>query len=247
TDDYRGAVLPALISQAGADEAEGVGVNEDGDIVFITANRRVVISYPLVVDNTLFMQTLQALGLRLDYDARANLLVEAETTEMQALLDDTGISRHASALNEETGLYYALRPHPLALPAPAGAEEGLHARVAPELPTATLLSLVFKDERGLLLEQDLIPVPADWPALKAALRAIPGLTQVRIDLQGIISVQLEGRTLRGRVSYAVLRSGVPSGANSVLVQGVGDLNGDGTGDFELHYPNGDLQRLLILP
>jgi hypothetical protein len=104
---------------------------------------------------------------------------------------------------------------------------------------------VFRDADGKLLEQDLVPIPGDWFALKQYLEQLPGASNVRIDAQGVISLTLQGTTVRGRVGYHVNAGDVRSGA--LVLKAAGDINGDGTGDYVLHYPNGEWQHLLIYP
>lgn len=245
TSDTRSTVLPVQVSQANADEGEGVYVNDDGDVVFVTGNRRAVLSYPVLVASEALVDALRSLGLELSYDDRANLQVAPATTGAQTLLQREGYALRASAL-VNAGFYYSSRPALEALPAHRFSAPGLYYHTVPGLPNATSLVLVFEDEAGKLLEQELVPVPADWFALKGYLEQLPGARNVRIDAQGIVSVTLNGATIRGRVGYDVGTGAADTTAGLVL-KSTGDINGDRTGDYLLHYPNGDVQHLLIYP
>jgi hypothetical protein len=245
TNDMRANVLPVQVSQAGADDEEGVYINDDGDIVFVTANRRAVLSYPVIVQNDALVDALRSLGLELSYDSRANLQVAPATTGAQTLVERDGIIYSTSALSTNGGFYYSTRPTPQALPAYRYDEPGLYYAAAPGLPNATSIVFVFRDADGKLLEQDLVPIPGDWFALKQYLEQLPGASNVRIDAQGVISLTLQGTTVRGRVGYHVNAGDVQSGA--LVLKAAGDINGDGTGDYVLHYPNGEWQHLLIYP
>src|SRR5690606_16386736 len=74
TGDSTSAVLPEKVSQARPGESEGTYVNEDGDIVFVTANRRVVLAYPALQDKDGLRAALASVGLALGFDGRANLV-----------------------------------------------------------------------------------------------------------------------------------------------------------------------------
>src|SRR5690606_31777531 len=154
--------------------------NEDGDIVFVTQNRRVVISHPVLSETLAFEQQAAGMGLNLEFDDRTNLVL-TEQNGSQALSAVTG--RHASALGTQSW-YFVGRPDVTAVPAAAGSVPGLLSYLVPGLRNIEAVAIVFEAEDGTLMRQDIAPVPADWFALKAALQQIPGANEVRIDLQG---------------------------------------------------------------
>jgi predicted acyltransferase (DUF342 family) len=184
--------------------------------------------FPQLVDEAFFTEEAAALGLAVNQDADGNLVLTPLATD---------------------ALYYIARPQASAVPAFRGTEEGLHFHSVPGLAGEQGLSLLFRDGNGMLLEQELVPIPADWLALKATLAAIAGLEDLRIDSQGSISMLYQGTRLRARVTYQVTRSGITTDkpADGVLLVPAGDINGDGTEDYRLLYPNGDVQGLLIFP
>src|SRR5690606_22773990 len=85
TGDMHSKLLPARVSQAEAHEEEGAYITADGDIVFITASMRVVLSYPVLAQSSVFVDALLSLGLHLGYGDRANLLVTPIEQSAQAL------------------------------------------------------------------------------------------------------------------------------------------------------------------
>jgi hypothetical protein len=232
TDDYRSAVVPVAVSQAGPDEAPGVYVDDNGAIVLITDNHRRVLAYPVLADSPTFEDLLAGMGLQLDFNSGADLVATPLGSEAP------------TAPN-----YFAARPMPTAVRVPDDVAEGTYSHDVPGLRGATQLTFVFRDEQGRLMEQNIVPVPADWSALKLRLGNEPGLIEPRIDTQGIISVILNGVPLHARMDYPVMRSDLVAepGDGEAVLQQVGDLNGDGTVDFNVLYPNGDVQVLLIFP
>lgn len=89
-----------------------------------------------------------------------------------------------------------------------------------------------------------MPASADWPALKAALLAVEGLTEAHVDMQGIIHVVLDGESVRARLDYRVFVAVEPE-AEEAGLRAVGDRSGNGQPDFDVIYPNGDVQTLYL--
>jgi len=100
------------------------------------------------------------------------------------------------------------------------------------------------EENGVLYRQYLCPTPADWGALKTQLNAIG--SDVAINLDGLIQATIGDRQYFALMDYKVV-SGVYPSSDSLRFILIDDLNGDGTKDYEVVYPNGDKQLLYILP
>src|SRR5690606_19781146 len=73
SEKFSGAVLPVQVMKADPDAVEGTYITDDGDIMFITVTRRMVLTYPVLQDKPVFAADLDTLGLNFSYDARANL------------------------------------------------------------------------------------------------------------------------------------------------------------------------------
>ena len=87
----------------------------------------------------------------------------------------------------------------------------------------------------------MLPIP------KSSLAAIPGLTDISLDPNGLISVTINGQLLLGRTGYAIEQVVVPPlGIRRVEFVSVGDINGDGSPDYELDFI-GQVQQLFLLP
>ncbi|MEX1198511.1 MAG: hypothetical protein WEB57_11715 [Pseudohongiellaceae bacterium] len=224
-------LLPYRMQQASPGQEAGVFSSADGDIVVVTARGRALWSHPVVADSAVLRDALDALDLELEYGERAT---------MRLLL----------ANGAGSTVYFSARADMLAVPAPATAEEGLFSRPIPGLRDTTVAYLVFTSAEGIRMQQELVPVPADWPAVKNTLSATAGISNVRMDPQGIISVTAGEQRVRGRMEYEVLghRATDPDKADErATFTPVGDVNGDGTEDFQVRYPNGNTQLLLIFP
>lgn len=224
--DFSAIMLPMRVTMAGAADIPGSYINADGDAMIVTTNSRVVLGHPTLGDKVGFARALATLGLSLGFDARANL-----------------IAREAPGASH----YFSARPDILVVPAESG-QVGIHSATVPGLRNAEVLSVVFEGDEGALQRQAIVPVPADWLLLKASLSAQPGMSDVQIDAQGIVSVTSNGVQMRGRSDYRVASGyGALAQPDGVVFVDAGDANGDGTGDFMMVYPNGDGQLLLIYP
>lgn len=240
TDDFRSLVLPVSVSQADPDTPEGVYFNDDGDIVLITESRRVVVAYPALINESAFLAALNAQGLQLQYDTRANLVVGAGN-DQQSLMDGG-----PNILSLASNQYYSGRPEVMAVPAHRGTVPGLVDYPIAGLGNVGGISLIFENGEGDLMEQDIVPVPLDSKALREAIANIDGVTSVRIGTDGVIVASVDGVAIRGRVDYVVYRA-AGSQRDELGLRLVGDISGNGLSDYEITYTNGDQQILFIYP
>lgn len=213
----RGMLLPVRVRQAARDAAPGTYVDGDANIVFVTAEGYEVVMYPVLLADAFFADVLAASGLGFDYDAQGRIIVEPPHGRFRY------VGRAAAA----------------AVPAPEGSMPGLHARDSDYV-------LVFHDADGALMEQELVPVPADWPNLRAALAALPGVSDVTIDVDGTLAVAIDGRRVRGRMAHQAGVSTVNFLQGEAYLGWAGDLNGDGTGDYHVFYPRQSLVQVLYV-
>ena len=217
-------VLPVDVFQAEAWQAPGTYVTDDGDILFITHGGRAVLAYPMVADLPFLLEAAADKKLRIEFDEEANVIM----------------------LPSNGDHYYVGRPFS-AVAAPAGEREGLVSRPLQGFSNVTEHSIIFREGEDRLMQQALVPRPADWPGFKAMLLATPSIEEVRIDAQGVISARSAGSLIRGRASYRVNAGGRPGAGGRISLEPAGDLNGDGTADYLIKYPNGDTQMLYIYP
>ncbi|MDO9519415.1 MAG: sulfatase-like hydrolase/transferase [Pseudohongiella sp.] len=224
TPDSLSVVLPVAVFQAKAGQVPGTYLSEDGDILFITHNGRAILAHPLVADRPAFLASALNQELIVEFDEQANILV----------------------LPFSGDHYYVGRPFS-ALAIPHGQQSGLVVRPLEELPNLVEYSLIFLGGEDTLMQQPLVPRPADWPGLKAILQATPSIEEVRIDAQGVISLKEGGKLRRGRVSYRVDMSSTPNASGRIALQPMHDFNGDGIADYLITYPSGDTQRLYLYP
>lgn len=228
--DVHARVLPVHVSQAPADAEPGITFDANGDVVFITETGQEITGYPVLENVQSLESSLQTQGLALNFDERANLRISEP------------------GAGTENGVIYTARPDVVAVPAHRSMTPGLHLYQLESPPGVQGASLIYENADGDLLEQTLVPVASDWLALKAALEDMPDAAEVAIDTLGVITVDINGMAVQGRMDYAVTRPADPeSDAPAVAFEEMGDLNGDGTGDYTITYPNGDQQTLYVLP
>jgi hypothetical protein len=221
-EQIRANLLPVSMRQAPAGTPPGTTINADGDVSIVTSTGQQIISYPAMVD----LQSLRdsTAGASLRFDGRANLLFST---------DDSG---------DEV----IVRPGAIAVPASPGSAPGLVGTVREVPANVPAYSLIFEDDNGQFMQQEVFPVPGDWPALKTTLEDVAGAGNVSIDPAGVLSVELNGLTVRAVADYRVQNGGAGNNANVEFAE-AGDLNDDGIPDFLMIYPDGRLQNLYVLP
>ncbi|MDO9519413.1 MAG: sulfatase-like hydrolase/transferase [Pseudohongiella sp.] len=222
TPDSLSVVLPVAVSQARAGQVPGTYLTEDGDVLFITHNGRAILAHPLVAERSTLLASARDKELLVEFDEQANILV----------------------FPYQGDHYYVGRPFS-AFDARLGDQEGLAAHPLDGFPNLIEHSLIFREGEDKLMQQPLVPRPADWLGLKAVLQAMPSIEEVRIDAQGMISVKDGGQLLKGRVSYRVDTGSTPTALGRITLRPVTDLNDDGIADYLITYPSGDTQRLYL--
>lgn len=244
TESTRSAVLPVQVHMANPDDEEGTFINEDGDVVLVTANRRVIITYPALQGSEVFDDFAASLGLQLAYGDRANLILGPPTDNTAPLSDGT---RSISAATQML-TYFSARPDVIAARVNDSSGVGVKTQFVPGLKNVTAFSVVFESGQGHLMEQKLHPVPANWPLMKSSLLNEFEFDEVRIRTDGVISVRAGDQQLQARSGYEVSRDALGAAeSDKVVFKPAGDLNGDGSTDFMMIYPNGDRQVLWIYP
>ncbi|MEX0901964.1 MAG: hypothetical protein WDZ76_04430 [Pseudohongiellaceae bacterium] len=223
----RGHLLLARIAQTD-NLVPGYAFDENGDLLFITPAGQSITAYPVPGDLAALQDALAVLTTALSFDDRGIAWIR----------DGTAVFRG--------------RPEVLALPVPAATPLGLRLVDSMLLANVPEASLVYDAPDGTRREQRLAPWPADWSALAQALLSLPGAEDADIGGDGLITVHLDGGVVSGMADYLVTPGMVNPGdgdppAGPVLFEPAGDLNGDGSIDVLMHFPNGDTQRLYVLP
>ncbi len=176
-----------------------------------------------------FRAALADMGFSFEYDVLGRLVVRSPQSPYHHYVAMAGATAVAAARD---------------------ATPGVRTRVLDTPANVAAHSLVFKAEDGTLLEQQLAPVPANWPRLRATLARIPGVSEITLDTNGDITVEINGRRVRGRMSYLVSATIADFPTLDAVLGRSGDFNGDGTEDYLVFYtdaPFNLMQTLYIYP
>ena len=135
------------------------------------------------------------------------------------------------------GVWYSARPDWSSLKLDDVPESvGLSLSVSPHVNGASLASLVFADNEEYY-RQNLFPSLAD----PEALAAVAG--NISTEAYGLVNFTLNGKAYRGVVDYLVTQTDTTT--NTLQVEPIADVNGDGIDDVMLTYPNGEQQIVFV--
>ena len=235
---YQALLLPFATMQASAGQLPGIHYGDNGEVILIGSGGLGIRLFAVHIDGEALRSLLSVSGLQQTDTTTGQMLVTPVVAESTQLASGATVV----ALSGEE-VYFSARADLVAVPAGTAGTSGIVEYPVAGLGTVQQLSSLFLPADGQLMQQDLMPAPADWPALRDALLAMPGITAVSLDTRGIIDVSVEGIQLRGVMDYTVVRSAAGSGAMGL--DAVGDLTGNGMGDYRVTFSNGDQQYLFV--
>ncbi|RKZ38671.1 MAG: hypothetical protein DRQ49_13650 [Gammaproteobacteria bacterium] len=102
--------------------------------------------------------------------------------------------------------------------------------------TANSLSFVFEDQTGHYRLQPIFPAAAEPEALYALSQ---NETDIVLKADGQMRLKINGYVYEGLFDYLVTTGHMPTTKAQIL--DIGDINGDGSKDYRINYPNGDSQ------
>jgi len=136
------------------------------------------------------------------------------------------------------GIWYSARPDWSSLKLDDVPESvGLSLEVSPHVSGASLASLVFADNDEYY-RQNLFSSLADPEALAAVAK------NVSTEPYGLVNFTLNGKAYRGVVDYLVTQTDTTT--NTLQVEHIADVNGDGIDDVMLTYPSGKQQMVIVV-
>jgi hypothetical protein len=149
---------------------------------------------------------------------------------------------------EATQPRYVGRPGISAFRAVRSRKLGFHFYPSPWLANVEQVSFISENAAGEIMEQEMVPVPRDWFALKQRLLEEPRVSFARISSAGVISVGYYGRTVQLLTAYEVDPNKATANDNrDIVFVEAGDLNDDGELDYYSYYPNRDRQVIYVFP
>lgn len=231
--DSESRLLPVAMRKT-QESDHGFFLDDDGNLTIRMGISLEIIMYPMFSNEPAVLAATAAYDSRfsLTYDNASNFVFTRDTKQ--------GI--------DATEPRYVGRPGISAFKAVRSRSLGFHFYPSPWLKNLEQVSIISENSEGIIMEQELVPVPRDWLALKARLLAEPGVSSARIDSYGVISVVYRGQVVRLLASYESLPNKAPASDNrGIVFVAAGDLNGDGEVDYYSYYPNGERQTIYVFP
>jgi len=115
---------------------------------------------------------------------------------------------------------------------------GLSVDISPHVSGASSASLVF-DNDGEYYRQNLFPSLANPEALAEVAE------NISIEPYGLVNFTLNGKAYRGVVDYLVSQ-GTETTVETLRVESIADVNGDGIDDIVLVYPTAERQIVVVV-
>ncbi|OQY47082.1 MAG: hypothetical protein B6247_27020, partial [Candidatus Parabeggiatoa sp. nov. 2] len=137
------------------------------------------------------------------------------------------------------GVWFSARPDWFSIEQASETEMGLKFKDSPYGGGLILTSLVFTDREGKRREQLFSPAIAQPATLYSLAK------DVSVEAHGLVSFKLDSQTYRGVVDYVVTQDSEAT-TDTLQVEPIPDVNGDGIEDVMLIYPNGERQTMFVV-
>jgi uncharacterized repeat protein (TIGR01451 family) len=197
-------------------------ISSDGSVEFITESGLQMLTQPQVQDMTALQDALTPLGIS---------TVISENNGNLTLVSATGGTASARPDLEATTVAWLSMPL------------GLQA-LPTVLPGVLSAMLVFRDETGTKRQQNIYPAAKYPHEILSFLNNLPGITQVALDNNGILTVTGDNLAFRGIFAYGI-EMDVATGSLQIIPQS--DANGDGINDITVIYSSGEKQIIYQIP
>ncbi|GAB6042629.1 Calx-beta domain-containing protein [Endothiovibrio diazotrophicus] len=233
---------PVRVETPLSGEGPGLHLSDAGEVRIVTDDGLAVVCLPASGDLAALYDTVSDLGLaEVAVNAHGDLSIPLNSGAAPLVPNDQG----ELVIPPSWFLRYVARPALYAPLAESGTARGIAVATHPTLHGFYQLIHRFTVENRLR-EQILYPALADWDAVVTALSHVPGFQRIVQDSEGVLKITLGGTTLATIPDYLVDRYD-PLDSDQVQFAPHADLNGDGTADYLILYPNGDQQALYVLP
>jgi uncharacterized repeat protein (TIGR01451 family) len=204
-----------------SEQSPQLQISSDGSVEFITESGLQVLTQPQVQDITALQEALTPLGIS---------TVISENNGNLTLVTAGGTASARPDLEATTAAWLSM---PLGLQA-----------LPTVLPGVLSTMLVFRDETGIKRQQNIYPA-AKYPyEILNFLNNLPGITQVALDNNGILTVTGDNLAFRGIFAYGI-ETDVATGSLQIIPQP--DANDDGIDDITVIYSTGEKQIIYQIP
>jgi hypothetical protein len=237
--DSEARMVPIRITKTDTPDADEVGFSydDDGNLSIRMPSLLEIILYPMFTDDDALLAAIKkedpAYGLKYGADSYFEIT------------KDTKFGLEATLTR------YVGRPGLSAVKLAAGSERelGFYSYPSPFLANIDAVSLITRNDSGVLMEQEMVPSPSYWLQFKTRVLKEGRVSRVSIDPRGVITVrETAGYEFRVLADYAVIPNAVfAKEGRPIVFINAGDLNADGEDDYYSYYPNGSRQTLYVFP
>jgi len=237
--DSEARMVPIRITKTDTPDADEVGFSydDDGNLSIRMPSLLEIILYPMFTDDDALLAAIKkedpAYGLKYGADSYFEIT------------KDTKFGLEATLTR------YVGRPGLSAVKLAAGSERelGFYIYPSPFLANIDAVSLITRNDSGVLMEQEMVPSPSYWLQFKTRVLKEGRVSRVSIDPRGVITVrETAGYEFRVLADYAVIPNAVfAKEGRPIVFINAGDLNADGEDDYYSYYPNGSRQTLYVFP
>jgi len=237
--DSEARMVPIRITKTDTPDADEVGFSydDDGNLSIRMPSLLEIILYPMFTDDDALLAAIKKEDPAYELKYGADSYFE--------ITKDTKFGLEATLTR------YVGRPGLSAVKLAAGSERklGFYIYPSPFLANIDAVSLITRNDSGVLMEQEMVPSPSYWLQFKTRVLKEGRVSRVSIDPRGVITVrETAGYEFRVLADYAVIPNAVfAKEGRPIVFINAGDLNADGEDDYYSYYPNGSRQTLYVFP
>jgi len=238
SDSARSYQFNPLNEQKSTTKVTGIFTTEDGHIQLVLEGGIIVNLMTDLQEEDAFTYILERMGFKMEQDNKS-IIQSGEHSH--------GLIRVSAkdTTTDSNQAWYAIRPAYASTKVEFSESHfGLSTVPAEGIKNLSLYRHIFYEDK--LLEQILYPMAANWDVLKQYLNSQPNLTtQANINEKGDVVVGYNHVSYKFKMDYRIEKTATETGRTSLI--NISDMNGDGTDDWKVIYPNGQTQIMYLYP